>query len=143
MAEATGLIVLPAVFLGLVIGIYEALLLHRDVKVPTHRFTHTIHALVFAVIAVFASMNVDYVLSLLTFLQAIPLVSNPLVFRIIVGLIAVLKIHGASAAIKSSVGGASVGMKETWTHSLIIGVLIVVAPYVWPLIAQMMPGWLQ
>ena len=93
---------LPAILLGLIIGLYEAILMHRDVKVPTHRFGHTIHALIFAVIAVFAVMNVEFVFSILPFLQNIPAIGNVLVFRIAIGLIAMIKIHGVSAAIKST-----------------------------------------
>ena len=131
---------MPPVILGLVIGIYEIILLHRDVTVPTHRFGHGVHAIFFAVIATFATMNTPWVFENFAFLSGIPFIS-PLVFQIIVGLIAMLKIHGVSAAIKTSIGGISLGLKETWTHSFIIGALIVSAPYVWPLIEPVMPEW--
>lgn len=132
--------VMPPILLGLVIGIYEIILLHRDVTVPTHRFGHGIHAIIFAIIAVFATMNAAWVFETFTALAAIPFMS-PLVFQILVGVIAMIKIHGVSAAIKTTVGGVSVGLKETWAHSAIIGALVVVAPYVWPLIAPIMPAW--
>lgn len=131
---------MPPVILGLVIGIYEIILLHRDVTVPTHRFGHGIHAIVFAVIATFATMNTPWVFENFTFLSGIPFIS-PLVFQILVGVVAMLKIHGVSAAIKTSIGGISLGLKETWTHSFIIGALIVAAPYAWPLIEPVMPEW--
>ncbi len=130
MAE---LLILPALYLGLVIGLYEAILLHRDVTVPTHRFGHMFHALVLSMIFVFASMNVDFVLSIIPALQNIAFVSNPLVFRIAIGVIALFKIHAVSAA-APGMAGASVGLKEKWSHSLIIAALIVVVPYVWPYI---------
>src|SRR5574341_276042 len=122
----------PPLILGAVIGIYEIILLHRDVTIPTHRFGHGIHAIVFAIVAVFATMNTPWVFDTFVFLQGIPFMS-PLIFQIAVGLIAMLKIHGVSAAIKTSVGGISLGLKETWAHSFIIGALIVLAPYAWPL----------
>ncbi len=130
MAE---LLILPAIYMGLVIGLYEAILLHRDVSVPTHRFGHMFHALIFAMIAVFASMNVDYVLSLIPALQNIPLINNPLIFRIAIALIAMIKMHAVSAAAPGMAGG-SVGLKEKWSHSFVIAGLIVAAPYVWPMI---------
>jgi len=136
-------LVMPAIVMGLAIGLYEAILVHRDVKVARHRLGHTLHAVGFAMIAVFATMNVNWLLATFSFLQAIPIVSNPLILQIVIGVIAMIKIHGASAAIKTTVGGATVGLKETWTHSFIIGALIVAAPYVWPLIAPIMPSWLQ
>ncbi len=133
---------MPPILVGLIIGMYEIILLHRDVTIPTHRFGHGIHAVVFAIIAAFATMNTPWVFDSFTFLQGMPYVT-PLVFQIIVGLIAVVKIHGVSAAIKTTVGGISVGLRETWFHSILIGALIVAAPYVWPLIAQVLPEWAQ
>jgi hypothetical protein len=131
---------MPPLILGLVIGIYEIILLHRDVTVPTHRFGHGVHAVVFAIIATFATMNTPWVFENFAFLSNIPFIS-PLLFQIIVGVIAMLKIHGVSAAIKTSIGGISIGLKETWTHSFIIGALIVAAPYAWPLIEPVIPEW--
>ena len=136
-------VVMPAVIMGAAIGIYEAILLHRDVKVPTHRFVHMMHALGFAILAVFGTMNVEWLLETFTALQGIAFLGTPLVLQIAIGLIAVIKIHGTSAAIRTSIGGISVGMKETWAHSLMIGALIVLAPYIWPLISTVLPGWLQ
>jgi hypothetical protein len=133
-------LVMPPVILGLIIGIYEIILLHRDVTVPTHRFGHGIHAIVFAVIATFATMNTPWVFDSFPALANVPFIS-PLLFQIAVGLIAMLKIHGVSAAIKTTIGGLSVGLKETWTHSFIIGALIVAAPYVWPILEPIMPSW--
>ena len=137
------IIIMPALVCGLAIGIYEAALLHRDVKVATHRFGHTMHAIVYAVIATFIVFNAGFVYSTFGFLHRIPLIQHVIVFRILVGLITIAKIHGASAAIKGSVGGGSVGLKETWAHSAIIGVLIVAAPYAWPLLSPMLPGFLK
>ena len=139
MAE---IIILPAVLCGLIIGIYEGILLSRDVTVPTHKFTHMGQALIYAVIAVFFTMNAPFIYSSFTFLQSIPLLQYPIVFQIAIGIITMIKIHGASAAIKST-GIVSVGLKETWFHSFLIGALVVVAPYVWPFVAPLMPGWLQ
>jgi hypothetical protein len=140
MAE---IVILPALLIGLIIGIYEAILLHRDVTVPTHRFGHMIHALIYAVIAVFFTMNAAFIYSTFNFLHAIPLIKYPIVFQIAVGVITMVKIHGASAAIRGSVGGVSVGMKETWFHSALVGALVVAAPYVWPFVAPLMPSWLK
>jgi len=134
------LIIIPALFLGLIIGIYEAVLLHRDVAVPSHRFGHMLHALVYAVIAVFATMNIAFVAKSLTFLPAF--LQSPLVLQGMIGIITMIKIHGSSAAIRGSVGG-SVGMKETWVHSFVIAGLVVAAPYIWMFLGPMMPSWLQ
>jgi hypothetical protein len=132
----------PPLIMGVIIGLYEIILIHRDVTVPTHRFGHSVHALIFAVVATFATMNTPWVFDNFAFLQGLPFMS-PLIFQIIIGLIAVMKIHGVSAAIKTTIGGISVGMRETWFHSILVGALIVAAPYVWPLVAPVLPAWAQ
>jgi hypothetical protein len=135
-------ILMPAVTLGVIIGVYEILLIHRDVKVASHRFGHGLHAIVFAVIATLSTFNVGWLLDNLTFLQGIPVISTPLALQILIGLITAVKIHGVSAAIKTTVGG-TVGLKETWFHSLLIGALVVAAPYAYPLVEPVMPEWLK
>ena len=143
LADAVStLYLLPPIVLGLAIGAYEAILIHRDVTVPTHRFGHSIHAVGLAIIACFITMNTQYVVNNVAFLQTLGFFGQPIVLQIIVGLFMVVKIHATSRAIQGSIGGASVGLGETWAHSLIIGGLIVAAPYAWPLLAPVMPVWL-
>jgi len=127
------LVILPAVYLGLVIGLYEAILLHRDVSIPAHRFGHMIHALIFSVVAVFATMNVDFVFGSIPSLSNIMYIGNPLVFRILIGIIVMIKIHTISA-VAPGMAGASIGLKEKWSHSFIIAGLIIAAYYIWPYI---------
>lgn len=136
-------LIMPSLIFGLVIGIYEAILVHRDVTVPLHRFGHMLHAVFFAVIATFASMNVPFVLGLLSSVNLPSWLMSPLVFRLVIGLISVIKIHGVSAAISGSIGVSSVGLAEKWTHSLLIGMLIVLAPYIYPFVAPLLPAWAQ
>lgn len=136
------LVVMPAVIAGLVIGLYEIILLHRDVTVPTHRFGHSIHAIVYAIIACFCTLNAQWVIANFAFLNSIPMMSV-LTLQIIVGLVTAVKIHGVSAAIKGAGMGMSIGLKETWFHSLLIGALVVAVPYVWPFAAPMLPSWMQ
>ena len=141
MAEAQ-ILIWPPILLGLIIGIYEALVIHRDVTVPTHRFGHMIHALTLSVIFVFCSVNAEWAIKMFG-LTKVAIISNPLMLQIAIGIIAAIKIHGVSAAIKTSIGG-SVGMKETWFHSLLIGALIVGAPYAIPFVTKsgILPKWL-
>ncbi|MBW2968606.1 hypothetical protein KY314_00615 [Candidatus Woesearchaeota archaeon] len=140
MAE---IIIIPALVVGAVIGLYESILLHRDVTVPTHRFGHTLHAFVYAIIAVFITMNTGFVYSTFSFLHQVPFLEHAIVFQIAIGLITVVKIHGTSYAIRSRFGMASTGMAETWTHALLVGALVVAAPYAWPFIEPMLPAWLK
>ena len=143
MANAqAALILMPAIFLGALIGLYEIIIIHRDVTVRIHRFSHGIHALVLSILFVFSSMNVDFVFGLIPALKSIPFVGNIIAFRIIVGLLAAIKIHGVSKAIQGS-GSSSVGLGETWFHSIFIGGLIIAAPYLYPFVAPTLPSWLK
>lgn len=139
---AQQLLIIPPVVFGAVIGLYEILLIHRDVKIASHRFGHSFHALVYAVIAVFCTMNVPFVFGLFPVLKTIPILSTPLAFQIAIGLITVIKIHGTSKAISGSIP-STVGLGETWFHSLLIGALVVATPYVYPLLKPMLPLWIQ
>ncbi len=143
MAEPTVpiLIIGPSLALGAIIGAYEAIVIHRDVSVPTHRFGHMIHAFLLSILFVFCSMNAQYVLNLIPALANIPVLGTAIGLQIAVGLIAAIKIHGVSKAIKSGGGGAGLG--ETWFHSILIGALIIGAPYAYPIVGPMLPDWLK
>ena len=136
----TALIIGPAIALGLAIGIYEALVIHRDVTIPAHRFGHTVHALILSIVFVFCTMNAAFVLKMIPQLASIPLLGTALGLQIAIGIIAAIKIHGVSQALKSGGGGAGLG--ETWFHSILIGALIVAAPYAYPLVKPMLPKWI-
>ena len=136
-----GLILGPAIGLGIVIGAYEAIVIHRDVAVPTHRFGHMTHAFVLSIFFVLCTMNAQFVLDLIPQLAAIPVLGTPLGLHILIGLIAAVKIHGVSRAIKGGMGGS--GMGETWFHSILVGALMIAAPYAYPVVEPMMPSWLK
>jgi len=40
------IVIWPAIYLGLIIGIYEIILLQKDVQVPMHRFSHAIQSFI-------------------------------------------------------------------------------------------------
>jgi hypothetical protein len=139
---AQTLAILPPIVLGAIVGIYEMILVQRDVSVPQHRFGHAVHAFIFAIVGTFISFNVPFVLSLIPALASIPFIGTVIGIRIAIAVIMALKVHGVSAALKSS-GMMTAGMGETWTHSLIIGVLTAFVPYVFPYIAPLLPIWLK
>lgn len=131
----------PALALGTLIGAYEALIIHRDVTIPTHRFGHMMHAFILSIAFVFATMNTEFVLSVIPALQGIPLLGTVLGAQIALGIIAAIKVHGVSQALKTGGGGPGIG--ETWFHSILIGALIVAAPYVYPVVQPLLPSWLN
>jgi len=134
MAE---LIILPAVVLGIIIGLYELILIHQDENFQgSHWFTHGLHAAIWAIVATFAVMNVEFVYLNLSFLQNIKYIENQWVFRGVIGLITLIKIHSASAVVKTTVG-SSRGLKETWTHSLIVVLLVYFSPEIWRILGPL------
>lgn len=138
----TALIVIPSILFGAIIGIYEMILVHRDVAVPQHRLGHGVHALIFAIAGTFISFNVPFVLGLFPALANVPVLGSVLGIRIAVSIIMAIKVHGVSAALKSS-SMSSAGLGETWTHSIVIGVLSGFSPYLYPFIAPILPAWLK
>lgn len=143
MAEpvTSTLIIGPSLALGLIIGIYEALVIHRDVKTPTHRFMHSLHAIILSLIFVFCTMNAPFVLKLIPALAKIPILGTVIGMQIAIGLLAAIKIHAVSRAVQTgSAPGGLLG--ETWFHSILIGALIVAAPYAYPLVKPLLPSWL-
>lgn len=138
---APALIIGPAIALGLIIGIYEAMVIHRDVTVPAHRFGHMVHAFLLSILFTFCTMNTQFVLEMIPALQTIPIIGTVLGAQIAIGLIAAVKIHTVSRAVKTHMAGAGLG--ETWFHSILVGGLIVAAPYVYPVVSHLIPDWLK
>lgn len=128
----------PALAYGLIIGLYESLVIHRDVDVKTGRFFHTIHAILFSMLFSFSSMNAAEFLSLFPWIPKF--VFSALVLQILIGLIAAAKIHAVSQLSKTTKNVAGAG--ETWFHSLLVGALIIAVPYIYPIVKPLLPVWL-
>lgn len=141
-AQASSLLIKPGLWAGIIIALYEILLVHRDVRVATHRFGHAIHAAIFALLATFINFNVPFVLEKIPALENIPFIGTVIGLRIAVGIIMMIKIHASSAAVKG-MHGSTMGMRETWVHSFIVGILTIIAPYVWPYISPLLPSFMR
>ena len=128
MAEV---LILPAVYMGLVIGLYEFFAIHKDLAFRgSHFLKHFWHSLLVTMFFIFILMNTSLVFEYIPSLANIPFVGNEIAIRIIVGLITVLKVHGAGVVARGAGGMGSIG--ETWTHALIITLLIQATPFAWP-----------
>ncbi len=140
MAE---LILIPVLVMGVVLGLYELILIHGDLNFRgSHWFGHGLHAVGVMIIALFATMNTEYFLNITGLIDSgIPLIGSPLAVRIAIGIILNIKMHATSSAIRGG-GLAARGMAEHWTHTIIISTLVVIAPYVWPYISPMVPSYL-
>ncbi|HLC58829.1 MAG TPA: hypothetical protein VJI68_03120 [Candidatus Nanoarchaeia archaeon] len=134
----------PILALGVILGLYELILIHRDENFRgSHWLGHGIHAVVFMIIALFFIFNTDFFLNITGLADTgWPLISNPWVVRIIIGLILNIKMHAVSAAVKGGLrGSVTGGLAEHWTHTTIVSVLVIVAPLYWPLLEQFLPEW--
>lgn len=120
-------LILPAVYMGGLLGLYEIFLVHKDEAFRgSHWLKHGWHALLVTMFFVFIAMNVDFLYGIIPALASVPVVA----VRVIIGILAAAKVHTAAAVLRSSALGPTLG--ETWIHSLVIGTLITVSPYIWP-----------
>ncbi|MBS3163750.1 hypothetical protein J4427_03640 [Candidatus Woesearchaeota archaeon] len=140
------LFLIPVITIGIVLGLYELILIHRDENFRgSHWLGHGLHAITTMIIALFATMNTEYFLEVTGLLNSgIPFISNVLLVRIAIGLILNIKIHATSAIIKGRLfaGGLGGSMAEHWTHTTIVSALVVLAPYLWPFLAPFVPVYL-
>jgi hypothetical protein len=145
MAEEV-LVFQPVLILGIILGLYELILIHRDENFRgSHWLGHGIHAIVIMVVALFAVFNWGYFLEITTLAnREIPLISSVLVGRLLIGVILNFKMHAVSAVIKGKAfsGGVSGGMAEHWFHTLLVSALVVAAPYYWEFLIPFLPTWL-
>ena len=126
VAADPSLVILPCIAMGLVIGAVELFFVHADEK-GLGWLSHGLHALPVMMLFIFISMNINYALGLIGYawLQGLWV---EIAVRVLVGLIAMAKIASA-AAIAGNVG-------EKKIHVLIVGVLVMAAPYLWEFFLQ-------
>ena len=135
--------VVPILVLGVILGLYELILIHKDENFRgSHWLGHGFHSVFFMLIALFFVFNTEYFLNVTGLVdKGWPLISNPWIVRVIIGLILNIKMHATSAVVRGGSGIAARGMAEHWTHTIIISVLVVLAPLYWPILAPFLPEW--
>ncbi|MBT3324255.1 hypothetical protein HN681_04705 [archaeon] len=138
--EIGSLLILPAIGMGIVIGIIEMFFLHGDEAFSgSHWLKHGLtHIFPVLIIALLISMNVDFFLA--QFGGSLPaILTNAYILRGAIALVVTIKVYSGSAVVA---GARGKGMHESFIHCIIIGGLVAVAPYGWPLLAPFMPSWL-
>ena len=144
MAE---LLIYPAIFWGIIVGIYELASIHADESFVGFKWMgHGLQAAMFSFIFVFLTMNTAFALEKIPILESIPYATaySFLPVRILIGVIAMVKIQAASVVTSLGRGRfATRGIGEHLIHTLIAGLLIIFAPeimtYLWPLISGIFP----
>lgn len=131
------LIVAPAI-MGIIVGLVEMFFVMQD-EGGMHPLSHGLHAIPTCLIFTYISMNASAVGSYLSSSLGLAFFANTtfsnIVIPIIIGLVATVKVKSAAAIIG---GHGSIG--EKLPHALMIGILIAIAPFVWPFIAPMIPA---
>lgn len=139
MVEIGGLILLPSLILGIVLGLWEYIFIHADENFRgSHALGHALHIMPFIIIATFISMNIDFFLSLVG--GSLPgFLTNVYILRGALVLVVAIKIHAGSAVVAGAKGK---GMHESWYHTLIIALAVAVAPYAWMFLGPIAPSWM-
>ncbi|HII30158.1 hypothetical protein COT48_04600 [Candidatus Woesearchaeota archaeon CG08_land_8_20_14_0_20_47_9] len=126
-------VIIPALVMGGIIGLVELFFVHAD-ESGLGWLGHGLHALPVTMLFVFISMNIEYVFRLLN-LHITASFWVQMIVRILIGIIAMLKITGAaSIAPHTRIG-------ERKVHVLIVGALVIIAPYLWDyVLVNMLPA---
>jgi hypothetical protein len=135
MAEAATLVYIAPIIIGIAIGLVELFFVHAD-ESGMGWMSHGLHAIPTCILFTMISMNVPAVIG---YLNVAWLQGSIATYGIpaIIGIIAAVKVKSAAAIAK----GGTIG--ESLPHALIIGALIAVAPFIYPLVAGALPLWAQ
>ena len=138
-AVTESFIILPAIAMGLILGIYELYLLKGDEDFQgSHWFSHGLHIFPVLIIGSLASFNIDFFQQMVG--ASLPaLLENDILLRVAITLFITVKVYIGSAVVPGSSGR---GMHESIIHCLIIGALIGISPFLWPFVEPIAPTWL-
>lgn len=114
---------IPVLVLGVVLGLLELIFVHQD-EAGMGWLKHGLHALPVMFIFLFISMNIGWVLGWFGVADKLWI---DIAIRVVVGIIAMAKIS-AAAAVAGKVG-------EKLPHTIVIGILVMAAPFIWEIIA--------
>jgi hypothetical protein len=138
--------ILGPIFMAVIVTLIDFIFMVKDITGDAKTImSHTLSSLVFILILVFAAFNLDLVLGL-SFLPEF--IKNQTLILVVLGLIATIGVHAKSALFQRGLGGGGRGIGGadthiTWMHSLIIGITIATAPYIWAGIAPMVEEYLS
>ena len=119
--------IIPVLVMGVVLSIIELIFVHQD-EAGMGWLKHGLHALPTMFIFIFISMNIGWVLGMFKIADNIWI---DIGIRVVIGIIAMAKIS-AAAAVAGKVG-------EKLPHTIMIGILVMAAPYIWELVACSIP----
>jgi len=126
--------ILDPIIMGVLIGLVDIAFMVKDLSGDAKStISHGLGAMGYLVGLSFVAFNIELATNsgfLPTFFQ------NQIAVLIILALIASVIVHAKSAVFARSRGP---GTHETWIHSIIVGALVAISPFIWPLIEAYLP----
>jgi hypothetical protein len=116
-------VILPAIAFGLILGVIELVFLSQDER-GLHWLQHGLHAIPTMIIFTFIAFNISWALA---FFKIHENMTIDIIARVVVGLIAMVKVRAAAAVVKGT------GRGESMMHVFIIGALMMAGPFIWEL----------
>ncbi|MBU1245549.1 MAG: hypothetical protein KKH88_00795 [Nanoarchaeota archaeon] len=125
---ATGLVFFPVIIWSIILSVLEMIFLHGDI----HRrwLIDSLHVFPFTFLFIFINLNAEYVINYFNWDVSFPIHY----IYLFVGLIAFIKIYGA---VTFGMLREKIHFARVFFHTIIIALLIIVAPYLWKLIAPL------
>lgn len=138
MAIDLGMI-MPGVIIGVIAGIVDMIFMIKDESGAAGQVIgHGLGAFVPLIIFSIFSMHLEWLMAM-SFAQG-NILSNEVVMRIVLILVVVIITYSKSKLFK---GARGIGTHESLLHTLIIGVIVGAAPYLWMIIGPMLPAWMS
>ena len=132
-------IIMPAIVIGVIAGVVDLFFMIKDETGQASTIIgHGIGAFIPLIILSAVSMHLEWLMNMNWAVGTI--LANEIVMRIAFVLVTAGIIMGKSRAFK---GARGTGMHESFIHTLIIGIIIGAAPYLWMLIGPMLPAWMS
>ncbi|MDO8508685.1 MAG: hypothetical protein Q7S27_03300 [Nanoarchaeota archaeon] len=130
MAEVIG-----AVIMGILIAIIDTIFMIKDESADAKTVLgHGLGSLVYLIPFCLAAFNLDFVIGMDFIPEA---AKNKGIILAGLGVITAIIIHAKSAMFKHSKG---LGTHITWAHSLVVGILVAVSPFVYVFISPFVEG---
>ncbi len=125
--------ILGAVVWGVIVGAIDIIFMITDLSGDAKStIMHGLSSMIYVIALTFAALNIDFVVGL-----GLPsFLSNQYLMLFLLGLIAMVVVHAKSAVFSRARGP---GTHERWPHSLIIGVLVALSPFIWPYLQSFLP----
>lgn len=125
--------IIGAVVWGVIVGAIDIIFMVTDLSGDAKStIMHGLSSMVYVIALTFAALNIDFVVGL-----GLPsFLSNQYIMLFLLGLIAMIVVHAKSAVFSRARGP---GTHERWAHSLVIGVLVALSPFIWPYLQPFLP----